>query len=169
MTDGSNSDDAPRLADAGALLRIARDRHHVDSRTGLLSTARVTFGDLCGEPVTKEPSKQRSFSTYMLCNQPAEVIREIARLAAKEPSAEIDPRGAAATCSSLDAIVSDGQGALVVAEEKDKDGRSGHVGIRFAPHVIAAGEPEWRRVRGEMISAFGLVAGVDQVRRDRCG
>lgn len=168
MTDGLSSD-APRLADAGALLRIARDREHVDRKTGQLSTARVTLADLCGQPVTKEPSKRRSFSTYMLCNQPADSVREIGRQAAKEPSAAIDPRGAAATCDSLHAIVSEGQPALVIAEEEDKDGRPGHVGIRFAPHVIAAGEPEWRRVRGEMISAFGQVASIDQLRREHCG
>lgn len=163
------SANALRLSDERALLRIARDRDHIDEDTGRLSKARITFGDLCGQPVTREPTKERSLSTYMLCNQDIEAVRATARAAAKEPSADFEPKGAAAPIEDLIAIDSSGNPALRIEEEAERDGRAGHVGIRFSFHVISAGEPEWRRVRDALISAFGHVKTIDQVKRDRCG
>lgn len=160
---------ALRLSDERALLRIARDHHHIDADTGRLSKARINFGDLCGEPVTREPTKQRSLSTYMLCSQDIDAVRETARSAAKEPSADFEPKGAAGPLEDLSAIDSSGEPALRIEEEAEKDGRAGHVGIRFSLHVIAAGEPEWRRVRDAIISTFGQVTTIDQLKRDRCG
>lgn len=158
----------PSLNSARALLRIARDIHHIDSRTGQLSRSRVLLQDLRGEPVTGNPGKCRSFSTYMLCNQTPEVVLNIAAEVAKEPSFIVDPKGAGALCSDLERIDSGGVPALLVSEEEDKDGRPGHVGIRFARHVANAGEAEQRRVRDALIAVFGAVASVAQVHKRFC-
>jgi hypothetical protein len=105
----------------------------------------------------------------MLCSQDIAAVRETARAAAKEPSALLEPKGAAAPLEHLTTIDSSGEPALRIEEEAEKDGRAGHVGIRFSSHVIAAGEPEWRRVRDALISTFGQVTTIDQLKRDKCG
>lgn len=158
----------PSLRNEYALLRIARDRHHIDESTGGLSKARINLNDLCGDPVTNTPSKQRSFSTFMLCNQCIDALMETARASVKEPSADLEPKGAAASLKQLTAIDSGGFPALRIEEEAEKTGRAGHVGIRFSSHVIEAGEPEWRRVRDALISTFSKVSPIDQLKRDNC-
>ena len=69
---------SPRLEDAIALLRIARDAFHIDENM-TLSKARISLNDLCGEPEKQEPSTQRSLSVFMLCNQSFETVLNIGK------------------------------------------------------------------------------------------
>lgn len=160
--------EAPRLVDAQALLRIARDADHIDTGTGRLSSNRISLQHLCGEPIAGKPGKRHSFSTFMLCNQTAEAIRAIAAQIAKGPPFTEAPKGAAGLCEELAKIGGAGAPALLLSEEEDENGLSGHVSIRFAPRVIDAGRPEQRRVCDALINAFGAVACLDKARSDKC-
>jgi hypothetical protein len=160
--------EAPVLAEAWALLRVARDSDHIDAPTGQLSKSRISLGHLCGEPVPGKLGKRHSFSTWMLCNQTRDVARNIAVRVATAPAFVADPRGAAALCEQLVKIGSAGAPALLLSEEKDESGLSGHVSIRFNQHVIDAGKPEQRRVRDALIAAFGAVVRVDEAHSAKC-
>ena len=165
---GENDSSAAALGGARALVRIARDRDHIDPKTGKLSPARVTLADLRGEPTGKDPSRRRSFSTFALCSQPLEAIVETARALAKDKDCRDHPKGAAARCEELLANEYMGAQALEIFEEPEASDRPGHVGIRFSEAVRTAGESVQRVVRDRLIDAFGEVKPIEELYRAHC-
>jgi hypothetical protein len=165
---GENHSSTAALGGARALVRIARDRDHIDPKTGKLSPARVSLADLRGEPTGKDPSRCRSFSTFALCSQPLESIVETARALAKDQDCRDHPKGAAARCEALRAIDNMGAPALEIFEEPRASDRPGHVGIRFSEAVRNAREPIQRIVRDRLIDAFGAVKPIEELYREHC-
>lgn len=159
---------SPLLPNERALLRVARDPDHIDHKTNRLSEARIPLKHLKGEPVSSDPSRRQSMSTFKLCSQPLDIVRAIATELTKEDHYRDSPIGAAALCEHLLAIEYDSTKALEISQEPDPDGRPGHVAIRFAETIRLAGDPIGRIVRNKLIEAFGVVQPVTELHRDRC-
>jgi hypothetical protein len=160
-------DEPPRLADAGALLRVARDARHIDKTTNSLSNGGLSLSDLCGKPDSHDGTP-RSMSALMLCNQSPTVVAEVAARLSKDDAFKAQPRGAAALLAQLVRIVRQGERALDIAPE-DEPGQPGHVSIRFAAAIRAQSETIHRDVRSEIVRVFGAVADIGRLRDARCG